>query len=292
MRLGVADGPTPYDPDRVDERVAAKVHELGFSGVATHFGYGLGMAPADLTTARCRRVRDVFDAYDIRIVQSWGWGANLIRPEPAERRRQLALLAGASRVAADLGATMVIIGSGSHNPRGPYWPHWENHAPRTQERLIASLRAAAVAAEHHGVVIALESHVLTTLDTPERVRDVVQAVGSPAVRVNLDPVNFVGDLPTLYASTQLLARVFAVLGDLAVSGHVKDVYAEDRLVLHLSETVLGDGEFDLRTYLTLFEECLPDAYLFIEHLPEDLVARAKARLDGLTGELGIRYGGT
>lgn len=291
MRVGVSDGPTPFDPDQVDERVAAKIHELGFSGVATHFGYGLGVAPADLTTARCRRARDVLAAYGIRIVQAWGWSANLIHPDPAERRRQVALLGAAARVAADLGAAMVIVGSGSHNPRGPYWPHRDNHAPDTQERLVASLREAASAAEHHGVVITLEGHVLTTLDTPERVRDIVQAVGSPAVRVNLDPVNFVGDLPTLYASTQLLTHVFEVLGDMVVSGHVKDVYAEDRLVLHLSETVLGDGEFDLRTYLTLFEKRLPDAYLFIEHLPEELVARAKGAFDDLAGELGIRYRG-
>jgi hypothetical protein len=33
---------------------------------------------------------------------------------------------------------------------------------------------------------------------------------------------------------------------------------------------------------------LPDGYLFIEHLPEDLVPRAKIVLDTLLGELAIR----
>jgi sugar phosphate isomerase/epimerase len=137
------------------------------------------------------------------------------------------------------------------------------------------------------VTLALECHVLTTLDTPERVREIVDAVASPLVRVNLDPVNFVGDLPTLYDSDALVERIFAELGHLAVSGHVKDVYPEDRLVLHLSETIPGDGEFDLRAYLRRFEEHLPDRYLFVEHLPEELVPRAKSILDGLLAELGI-----
>jgi sugar phosphate isomerase/epimerase len=68
---------------------------------------------------------------------------------------------------------------------------------------------------------------------------------------------------------------------------VKDVYPEDRLVLHLSETMPGDGEFDLRRFLERFEELLPDGYLFVEHLPEELVPQAKQKLDGLLAELGI-----
>ncbi len=73
-------------------------------------------------------------------------------------------------------------------------------------------------------------------------------------------MNFVGDLPTLYASTSLVDRVFGALGHFAIAGHVKDVYAEDRLVVHLRETLIGTGAFDLRTYLTRFE----NRYLFIE----------------------------
>lgn len=289
MRVGLSGGPLPYAIDHVDERLAAKVSDLGFTGVATHFGYDQGISPRDLDRTRCQRARTVLSAYGIRIVQSWTWGANLIHPDPTERRRQVRHLAEAMRVAADLGAAMVVGGSGSHNPRGPYWPHRENHTTAARERLIDSLREAAKVGEQYGVVLALEGHVMTTLDSPERVSEIVRAVGSPAVRVNLDPVNFVADLTHLYDSTRLVARVFDLLGDLAVSGHVKDVYAEDRLVVHLSETVLGDGEFDLRAYLTHFEQLLPDGYLFIEHLPEELVSRAKGVLDDLARELGMRY---
>ena len=45
----------------------------------------------------------------------------------------------------------------------------------------------------------LEPHVATALDTPEGIRAIVDEVGSPFVRVNIDPVNLVGDLPTLWA---------------------------------------------------------------------------------------------
>src|SRR5207253_8267106 len=141
-------------------------------------------------------------------------------------RPEIARLREAIRVAADLGAPTVVCGAGSHNPNGLYWPHPDNHSPATRDRLVANLREAAKAAEHHGVAIALEPHVATALDTPERAREVIDAVGSPGVRVNLDPVNFVGDLRTLFDADALLDRVFGALVDVAVSGHVKDVYAE------------------------------------------------------------------
>jgi sugar phosphate isomerase/epimerase len=287
MRIGVAEGPMPYGLDEVDERLGAKLADLGFTGVFAHLGYGSNLEPGSLDLERCRRARDVLAAHGVRIVQSWGWNANLVHPDPDERRRQVARLGDALRVAQALGADGVTLGCGSHNPRGGYWPHRRNHTREAQERLVSSLRESAALADGLGMVIALECHVLTTLDAPERVEQILEAVDSPTVRVNLDPVNFVGDLATLWNSAALVDRVFDHLGAYAVSGHVKDVYAEDRLVLHLSETLPGDGEFDLRRYLERFEELLPDGYLFVEHLPEELVPQAKQKLDRLLVGLGI-----
>lgn len=285
MHLGVAGELIPSDPDAVDDRVAARIAELGFTGVTVHFGAAGGLEPEALDADRCRRVRETLGTHGIRIVQSWAFGANLVQPGEAERARQVERVGRAMRVAADLGADAVIGNAGSVNPSGRYAPHPENHSAETRARLVRSLREAASLGEEHGVPLALEPHVLTALDTPERVREILDEVASPFVRVNLDPVNFVGDLQSLYGSTALVERMFAELGDLAVSGHAKDVYVEDGFVLHLSETIPGDGELDLATYLRRFEERLPEAFMFVEHLPANLVPRAKARLDELLAEI-------
>jgi sugar phosphate isomerase/epimerase len=289
--LGVAEGPLPFDPARVDEDVARRIRDLGFSGVMSHLGYASGAEPDDVEPDVWARARETLDRFGLRVVQSWSWGASLIHPPGDGRRQELRRLAGALRVAAALDADGIVIGSGGHNPRGPYWPHRDNHTAATRDLLVENLREAGRAAEDMGLVIALENHVATTLDTPERVRDVLDAVGSPAVRLNVDPVNFVGDLPTLWDSTALIERVFDLLGPYIVSGHVKDVYAEERLVVHLSETVPGDGDLDLHTFLRRFEETAPDAYLIVEHLPEALIPRAKQHVDRLVEELGITVRG-
>jgi sugar phosphate isomerase/epimerase len=286
MRLGVAEGPLPFDPALVDERVAAKIAELGFSGVTAHLGYGSGAGPDEVPAAEWARVREALASYGVRVAWSWSWDANLVAGPsdwPAQRQR----LHGALRVAAALGADGIVIGAGGHHPRGPDWPHRENHAPATRERLVDNLRDAAGLAADLGVTMALEGHVATTLSSPERMLEIVEAVGSPAVRVNMDPVNVVGDLPTLWDTTDVVERCFALLGPYVVSGHVKDVYAEERLVVHLSQCVPGDGELDLHAYLRRFEEVAPDAYVFVEHLPEELVPRAKQHVDRVLAELGI-----
>ncbi len=53
-------------------------------------------------------------------------------------------------------------------------------------------------------------------------------------------------------------------------------YAEDRLVVHIGETVPGDGVFDFDTFFRRFEDLLPGGYGLVEHLPESLMPQALA----------------
>ena len=190
-------------------------------------------------------------------------------------------IAAAMRVARDLGAKGVVGGVGTMGAASGYTPHPANHAPETRTRLVARLREVAARGADVGVPFVLEPHVATTLDTPEGIRAILDEVGSPFVRVNIDPVNLVGDLPTLWAATAHAERCVDALADVAASGHVKDLYAEDALVVHLSETVIGDGAYDVRGFVRRFRERCPGRTLYIEHLPAALVPRAKTALDAL-----------
>ena len=121
---------------------------------------------------------------------------------------------------------------------------------------MGSLRAVCAAAEAEGVVLAIEGHVLSLLDTPERIAELIQAVDSDALRFNMDPVNFIGTLHDAYDTTRVVNHLFDVLGPYTVCGHAKDFHVEDRLVLHIEETVIGEGLLDQATYLRRFEGVL------------------------------------
>ena len=274
--VGLAGGLIPTDPAQFDDRVAARIASLGFERLIAHFGAGLGLQAEDLRADACARLRATAETRGLAIEFSWTFGANLVRDEDAVER-----LAAAMRVARDLGAKGVVGGVGSMGAASGYTPHPGNHTPETRSRLVGRLREVAARGAEVGVPFVLEPHVATTLDTPEGIRDIVDEVGSPFVRVNIDPVNLVGDLPTLWDAAAHAERCVEALADVAVSGHVKDLYAEDALVVHLSETVIGDGAYDVAGFVRRFRERCPGRPLYIEHLPAALVPRAKTALDAL-----------
>jgi sugar phosphate isomerase/epimerase len=114
-------------------------------------------------------------------------------------------------------------------------------------------------------------------------------VGSPALRYNADPVNFVASFQDAYDTAAVLRRVFEHLGPYIVSAHVKDVCLGDRLVVHINECAPGEGIFDLGTFMRLYEQQLPDGYALIEHLPDAKIPAAKAALDGVLEQAGIQW---
>jgi sugar phosphate isomerase/epimerase len=283
MRLGVAGAIIPRNISDVTEHVAARLAELGFTGVGCHF---MG-DPETMLAAELARVRDLLAAYGVRIAQSWGWQQPLVHADPSVRARAVDRLRHAIRVAADLGAAMVMSGPGSRNPAGPWSPHPDNHLPETEDAIVASLREIVPTCEAHGIPIALECHAVSILDSPARVQRVLQRVNSPWIGVSLDPINFIADLPTLYNSTALVNELFDRLEPNILGAHVKDAYVEDRLVVHISETIPGQGIFDLDTFFRRFEAGCPDGYALVEHLPDHLVPQAAAYIRGRLRELDI-----
>jgi len=282
MRLGVQ-GLLPQHP-RVTPADAAAIAVAGFSGVSYMIPDPLTAIPAEL-----ERVRDTLAAAGVAVAQANAQYNALVDPDEAGRRQGVAAMQRACLCARHLRAATLYVRPGSLNPRGHWWPHPDNTAPATLRRLIRSLREIATAAEAEGVILALEGHVVSPLDCAERVREVLEAVNSPALRFNMDPVNFVGGLSDVYDTTGLLAQLFAVLGPWTVTGHAKDVYVEDRHVLHLSECVPGQGLLDQRTFLRLFEEYCPNGYMIIEHLPDKQVPAAKLALDAAASSLGLSW---
>ena len=105
-----------------------------------------------------------------QLVKEWastpGYNPQLTHPDDAVLEVELDRLRAAFDTARLLEAEMIISGCGSRHATAFYGPHPENHLPATRERLIASLRRVAPWARDAGIVLALECHVTTALDTP------------------------------------------------------------------------------------------------------------------------------
>ncbi len=283
MRPGVV-GLLPGDPAAITAEHARRLREHGFTGASVQIRDLDAFREEDMASAR-----SVLAAEGVRVAQANANYPALVHPDPAQRAEGVRLARRACRAARLLDAVYLLIRPGSLNPAGNWRPHRENHTPAATERLIDSLAQVCAAAEDEGVTIGLECHVISPLDSPGKVREVIEAVGSPALRYNCDPVNFVASFADAYDTTGVLRRVFGELGQYVVSAHVKDVRLGDRLVVHIDECAPGEGIFDLETFVRLYEQHHPDGYALIEHLPDEKIPAAKAALDAVLETAGIRW---
>lgn len=291
MRFAVSGGLFPHHVDEFTEGMAARVREMGYTGIFTRFDQD---DPFTTTAAQCQRVRSILADYGLTMVQSIGHRPPLIHPNESIRQEAVKTLRAAIRIAANLGSLSCHTGPGSlaqmgatHSDWGGAWdPHGDNWDPICREQLVKSLKEAAPAAEDHGVIIGLEGHVLVTLNSAEMMRDVLDEIGSPAVRCDLDPVNWL-TLETVFRNGPAIDHMAEVLGPRIFNAHAKDVIVQKRLVVHIDECPAGQGILDYDRFMRRVESLGPERFLVVEHAAVEELPVVKAFLDRKAAELGI-----
>ncbi len=172
---------------------------------------------------------------------------NFIQPEVSARAQELADLKGGVDIALGLGTDIVRVFSGSaregvSQEEGRDW-------------ILEGLTAGAAYAEARGVTLALENHGKFA-GRSDQVRDIIDAVASPALRVNLDTGNFlpVGQNPTEAAKHLADLVVLAHLKDmrLATGDEASHIFADPAGQL-LTGAVIGEGLVDLAGIRTVLD---------------------------------------
>jgi sugar phosphate isomerase/epimerase len=298
VRFAVSGGLFPHHVDEFTEEMAAQVRALGFTGIFTRFDRD---DPFATTAAQCQRVRAILADYGLTMVQAIGHRPPLIHPDEAVRRQAAKTLREAIRIAAALGSlschsgpgslaqhSLQPAGAGGGSAWGGAWdPHPDNWEPICRDHVIQSLKEVAPAAEDAGVVVGLEGHVLVTLNSAERMREVLDAVDSPAIRCDLDPVNWL-TLETVYRNGPAIDRMVDLLGPRIFNAHAKDVVVQNRLVIHIDECPAGQGLLDYPRFMRRMEALGPERFLVVEHAAVEELPAVKAFLDRQAAELGIR----
>lgn len=281
MKIGVA-GYMPPDWRHIDVAAARRVRDAGFSG-----GQVFVDRPLLADLADVKRVKQACDTAGLVIAQTNGWYESLINPDEATRAEGIRGLAQLIRIGRLLDTRFVYVRPGSINPRGHWWPHPLNHAPETFDRLVHSMKQACAVAEAEGQVLGIEGHVVSTLDTAQRVRDLLDAVGSPALKFNLDAVNFVGAARDAHDTTRLLNEIYDLLGADMIALHAKDCAILDEHVLHIVEVIPCTGAMNWDVLMRRWVECCPEGYFLIEHLPDDKVLIALDAIRRVAARLNI-----
>ncbi len=184
---------------------------------------------------------------------------NFIQPDTSARAQELADLKRGVDVALELGTDILRVFSGSaregvSQAQGTDW-------------ILEGLSAGAAYAATHGVTLALENHGKFA-GRSNQVRAIIDAVASPALRVNLDTGNFlpVGQNPTEAAEDLADLVVLAHLKDMrrAVGDEASHVFADPDGQL-LTGSVIGDGLVDLAAIRAVMDAAGYDGWWSLEY---------------------------
>ena len=281
MLIGVA-GALPARPVDIKPADAARLVDMGFQATSVTLG-----RPGDSSKNHLRNARAILTDAGLVVAQANGSYGSLVAPSKAERDRSVHELIDHMHSARELGALTCYVRPGGLNHYGPWNPDQDHHLESTFNRTLESLDEATRAAEDLGVTLAFEGHVLSTIDRPERITTILDAIDSPALTFNLDPVNFIGSIWDAWQPNGVFDRLIDGAGTRIRTTHWKDFVVRDELVLHIDEVTPGTGLVDHERWLRRLHATQRDALVLVEHLSEDQLIPAKSALDHAMAQAGL-----
>ncbi len=185
------------------------------------------VAPEALTPGYAMHLRRLFDKYELDCAVL-GCYLNLATPDAAQLKAAQEKYMANIRFAAHLGAGVVGTETGAPNVEYKFEEACWNE--ESLQIFIRNLRPVVKYAEQMGGLVAIEPVVRHIVCNPVRARRVLDEIGSPNLRIILDPVNLL-EIYNYEKQDEIIDEAIELLGkDVAVL-HVKDFAITDgRLV--------------------------------------------------------------
>lgn len=230
---------------------------------------------SNLTAARCREIAAIYTDAG-HTLHSLGVYANLIHPDDNELAANLANFDAMMEIGGHMGIRTFITESGHHRDAAAPAPAMPlEYQAAVWTRMVETVRKLASMADKHDAKVLLEPSFLSFFSTSSRVRRFVEEVGSPRIRVLLDPANIL--------ELDDLDEMFRQLAPLIDCVHAKDrKYHTDRGV------PAGKGDVDYQRFVTLVAQQTPAAPMIFEYVGAKDYPDALAHLRGAMRAAGIR----
>ncbi|MBB5751578.1 sugar phosphate isomerase/epimerase family protein [Prosthecomicrobium pneumaticum] len=154
---------------------------------------------------------------------------NMIHPDPVVRTSGLARLGGMLAAAADLGVPLVTLCTGTRDAADMWRHHPDNATPEAWSDLLAEMEKASALAERHGVALGIEPEQANVVTSAADALRLIGAIGSPAIRIVLDPANLF-ERATPAEARAIVAAAVDALGPHIALAHAKDRAADGAFV--------------------------------------------------------------
>lgn len=223
MRLGVRG----HDVDRNSiEVLSKKIKEKGFKSI--HLALSKAITNIDTSYGKINpglayHIRSQLENNDIQI-SLLGCYINMVHPNIDERKILLERFKEHIRYARDFGCSLVGTETGSCNADYSYSKN--NHSEEAFVIFINSVKELIKEAEKFGVLVGIEGVTTHIINTPQRMKRVLDIIDSNHLQVIFDPVNLLS-VNNYLEQDKMIEQSFELFGDKIALVHAKDFKIED-----------------------------------------------------------------
>lgn len=150
---------------------------------------------------------------------------NMIHPDLAKREAGRRSFAEIARTASSMGSRLLTVCSGSCNAQDQWSHHPDNQSPAAWREMLHEFEALIAIGEQYDIFIGVEPELANIVDGAAKARLLIDTLGSPRIRIVLDPANLF-EVATKEARCRIIAEAVDVLADSIIMAHAKDRNAD------------------------------------------------------------------
>lgn len=252
------------------EALARRIHAKEFNGIQL----ALSKAIDDMDTGRGRlspgmanRIRRTLEVYGIRIVVL-GCYINPIHPDPGVRKASLEYFKEHLRFVRDFGCSIVATETGSVRADGLYSS--ENHSEAAFLQLEESVGELVAEAEKFGVFVCVEGVTTHPLNTPLKIKRLLDRINSNNLQILFDPANLT-PAEEYDQQERILGTAFDLFGERIMVMHAKDFMVEQG---QKKKTVIGQGVMNYEWICRRMKEIKPSIDVLLEDTSPETMAES------------------
>jgi sugar phosphate isomerase/epimerase len=205
---------------------------------------------------------------------------NMIHPDVKAREAGHVRLETLAKACAGLGTPLITLCTGTRDPKDQWHEHPDNDTPEAWKDLLKSMETAVAIADKYDVYLGIEPELANVVNSAQRARQLIDQLGSPRLRIVLDPANLF-EVATLDEQRGIVTAAIDLLADRIAMGHAKDRHADGRFA------TAGTGVLDYSHYLSRLKAVGFDGTLITHGLAAAEAPGVARFLKRVLGETGI-----
>jgi sugar phosphate isomerase/epimerase len=244
------------------EQLAEKISAKGFHSIQlalTKAIPGVPGKPGFLNPGLTGYVKDEFEKKDIRVAVV-GCYIDPVNPDENIRKSEIERFREYIRYARNLGCNVV----GTETGRYAGDDLEKNRSDEAFNIMVESAKTMTAEAEKCGVFACIEGVTVHTIYSPQRMKQLLDAVNSDYIQVILDPCNYI-DETNYMKQDQIMKDAFELFGEKIIAVHCKDFIINDG---KKQSVPAGKGLLNYELLFSLVKKYKPYSHLLIEEVAD------------------------